>query len=135
MTALTGIHHLGLSVTNVERSAHWYQEVLGFREVSRLGGPADLSRRIYLRHDGFGVHLTLVAHRGAGWFRFDETMPGLDHLSFAVADRAELERWCRRLFQRGIACSPIQAARSVPGAVVVGFRDPDDIKLQLFAHA
>jgi len=135
MTALSGIHHLGLTVTNVERSARWYRDVLGFHEVGRVGGPADLSRKIYLRHEGFGAHLGLVAHRGAGWFRFDETMPGLDHLSFAVADRAELERWCRRLFERGVAYSPIADARSLPGAVVVAFRDPDHIRLQLFADA
>jgi len=133
MTALRGIHHLGLSVTNVERSARWYQDVLGFHEVSRLGGRADMSRRINLCHDGLGVHLGLVAHRGAGWFRFDETMPGLDHLSFAVADRAELEQWCRRLFERGVDHSPIADARSIPGAVVVVFRDPDNIQLELFA--
>jgi catechol 2,3-dioxygenase-like lactoylglutathione lyase family enzyme len=135
MTALRGIHHLGLTVTNVERSARWYQDVLGFREVGRLGGASDTHCKIYLRHEGFGVRLGLVSHRGAGWFRFDETMPGLDHLSFAVADRGELERWCRRLFERGVAYSPIAEARSIPGAAVVVFRDPDNIQLELFADA
>ena len=135
MRALRGIHHLGLTVTNVERSARWYQDVLGFHEVGRLGGPADLRRKIFLGHDEFGVRLGLVAHRGAGWFRFDETMPGLDHLSFAVGDRDELEWWCRRLFDRGVAYSPIAEARSIAGAVVVVFRDPDNIQLELFADA
>src|SRR6476646_5649536 len=135
MTGLTGIHHLGLTVTSVERSARWYRDVLGFHEVGRLGGPTDMRRKIYLRHDGFGVRLGLVAHRGGGWFRFDETMPGLDHLSFAVADRIELDRWCKRLFKLGVAYSPIAEARSIPGAVVVVFRDPDNIQLELFVDA
>ena len=135
MTGLTGIHHLGLTVTNVERSARWYRDVLGFHEVGRLGGPADLRRKIFLRHDGFAVRLGLVEHRGAGWFRFDETMPGLDHLSFAVADRAELERWCGRLFDCGVAYSPITDAHSISGAVVVVFRDPDNVQLELFVDA
>ena len=135
MAALRGIHHLGLTVTNVERSARWYQHVLGFHEVGRLGGPADMRRKIFLGHDGFGVRLGLVTHRGAGWFRFDETMPGLDHLSFAVGDREELESWCRRLFERGVTYSPIAGARSIPGALVVVYRDPDNIQLELFADA
>ena len=105
MPALQGLHHFGLTVTDVERSARWYEDVLG-----------------------------LVEHRSSSTTRFDETSPGLDHLSFAVANRAELEHWCARLDDHGVERSPIARARSFPGAFVVVFRDPDNIQLEFFVE-
>jgi catechol 2,3-dioxygenase-like lactoylglutathione lyase family enzyme len=130
---LSGVHHLGLTVTDVDRSARWYQDVLGFREVGRLGGPSDERRKVFLRHDGLSIRLGLVEHRAGSKRPFDETAPGLDHLSFAVDDRAGLEAWCERLVAHGVAHSPIADARSIPDALVVVLRDPDNIQLELFA--
>jgi catechol 2,3-dioxygenase-like lactoylglutathione lyase family enzyme len=132
MTELVGIHHLGLTVLDVERSAHWYEDVLGFAEVGRIGSDHDERRKIFLRHDGLSLRLGLVAHRDGPRRPFDETAPGLDHLSFAVPDRAALERWCERLEEHGVGYSAIAEARSIPGATVVVFRDPDNIQLELF---
>jgi glyoxylase I family protein len=129
---LAGVHHLGLTVTNVERSARWYKDVLGFHEVGRLGDEGDERRKIFLRHDGLSVRLGLVEHRAGAVRRFDETTPGLDHLSLAVRDRAALDQWCERLTERGVRHAPVAEARSIPGALVVVFRDPDNIQLELF---
>ena len=132
MRELAGVHHLGLTVTDVERSARWYAQVLGFSEVGRLGDAGDERRKIFLRHDGLSVRLGLVEHRAQPVTRFDETTPGLDHLSFAVADRSRLEEWCAHLDRHSVHHSPIAEARSIPGALVVVLRDPDDIQLELF---
>jgi glyoxylase I family protein len=132
MTDLVGIHHLGLTVLDVDRSARWYEDVLGFYEVGRLGDVLDERQKIFLRHDGLSIRLGLVAHRGGPRRQFDETTPGLDHLSFAVPDRSALERWCRRFEELGVEYSPIAEARSMHDAAVVVFRDPDNIQLELF---
>jgi glyoxylase I family protein len=129
---LTGVHHLGLTVTDVEGSARWYKTVLGFSEVGRLGDASDERRKIFLRHDGLSVRLGLVEHRAQSGSRFDETTPGLDHLSFAVADRSQLDEWCAHLDRHSVQHSPVAEARSIPGALVVVLRDPDDIQLELF---
>ena len=63
---------------------------------------------------------------------FDETETGLDHLSFEVVDRDELERWAGRLRDKGVAFSPVASSHSIPGAAVLVFRDPDNIQLELF---
>ena len=63
MTTLIGVHHLGLTVTNVEASSRWYRDVLGFAKVAELGGPGQPRRKVFLRHPGFGVRLGLVEHR------------------------------------------------------------------------
>jgi catechol-2,3-dioxygenase len=36
VTEIVGIHHLGLTVSDAERSARWYQDVLGFERVGQL---------------------------------------------------------------------------------------------------
>jgi catechol 2,3-dioxygenase-like lactoylglutathione lyase family enzyme len=126
------VHHLGLTVSDVERRARRYHDVLGFHEVGRVGDARDERRKIFLRHDDMSVRVGLVEHRGTTRTRFDEITPGLDHLSFAVPDRPELDRWCKRLADHGIDHSPVAAARSIPNALVVVFRDPDDIQLELF---
>ena len=135
VTELAGIHHLGLTVLDAERSARWYREVLDFFEVGRLGDARDERRKIFLRHEGFPIRLGLVSHRHGPRQRFDETTTGLDHLSFAVPDRPTLERWCLRFEELSVEYTPITNANSIPGAVVVVFRDPDNIQLELFVEA
>src|SRR5258708_35370957 len=96
VTEIVGIHHLGLTVLDVERSARWYREALDFYEVARLGDASDERRKIFLRREGLPIRLGLVSHRNGPRRRFDGTTTGLDHLSFAVPDRPTLERVCRR---------------------------------------
>ena len=55
--------------------------------------------------------------------------------AFAVLDRPTLERWCLRFEELGVEYTPIANANSIPGAVVVVFRDPDNIQLELFVQA
>jgi glyoxylase I family protein len=133
-SGLTGVHHLGLTVRDVERSTGWYRDVLGFHEVGRIGSAHDERRKVFLRHDGLPDRLGLVEHAAGTRGRFDETATGLDHLSFAVATRAELGRWRVHLSEHGVDQSPIAEARSIPGALVLVFRDPDGIQLELFVE-
>ena len=130
---IRGIHHLGLTVRDVDASAAWYEEVLGFRRVGEFTAPGGARRKVFLRHDGLQARLGLTQHRHGSQDAFDETRAGLDHLAFAVADRAELEGWAARLANAAVVHSPITAANSVPGAAVLVFRDPDNIQLELFA--
>jgi catechol-2,3-dioxygenase len=61
---------------------------------------------------------------------FSEYRVGLDHVSFACADREELEKWARRLDELGIAHGGVKDAAYGSG---VSFRDPDGIALEFFA--
>jgi len=62
--------------------------------------------------------------------RFSEFRVGLDHVSFGCADRAELEKWARRLDELGVEHGAIKDASYGSG---VSFRDPDGIALEFFA--
>jgi len=130
---MRGIHHLGLTVRDVDASAAWYVEVLGFRRVGEFASADGSRRKVFLRHDGLDAWLGLTQHRDNDGGAFDETRVGLDHLAFAVSDRAELDRWAQRLTDASVTHSPIDQANSIPGAYVLVFRDPDNIQLELFA--
>jgi glyoxylase I family protein len=130
---IAGIHHLGLTVRDVEASAAWYAGVLGFRRVGEFVAPDGARRKVFLRHDGLAARLGLTQHRDADpGDAFDETRTGLDHLAFVVPDRAALDAWAERLSAAGVVHSPVAPANSVPGAAVLVLRDPDNIQLELF---
>jgi glyoxylase I family protein len=61
---------------------------------------------------------------------FDELRPGLDHVAFGCANRAELEQWEKRLDSLGINHGGVVDA---PYGSGLSFRDPDNIALEFFA--
>jgi catechol 2,3-dioxygenase-like lactoylglutathione lyase family enzyme len=64
--------------------------------------------------------------------RFDEDRVGLDHLSFSVASREELDQAVRLFDERGVPHGEIATLSSF-GIAVLPFRDPDNIQVELTA--
>ena len=129
---ITGLSHFGFTVRDVDASAAWYEQVLGFHRVGGYTSSDGAFRKVFLRHGGVPARLTLAQHRSGHDEPFDETRVGLDHLAFAVADRAALDEWAERLAAAAVPHSPVTPANSIPGAAVLVFRDPDNIQLELF---
>lgn len=67
-----------------------------------------------------------------GGDRFSEDRVGLDHLSFAVASPADLETAAGVLDGLGVAHGPV---KDLGRAVILEFRDPDGVALELYAPA
>jgi uncharacterized protein (DUF302 family)/catechol 2,3-dioxygenase-like lactoylglutathione lyase family enzyme len=122
-----GIGHLDLSVSDVEASAAWYEQVLGLRRLRRVDFPQ--RAMIVLRHDSSGLVVGLNQHQGFPGEPFDERRAGLDHVGFAVGRRQDLDVWQGRLAALGVEHSPV-ADTEVGSALV--FRDPDHIQLELW---
>ena len=61
---------------------------------------------------------------------FDHLRVGLDHLSIACADRAEVARWAAHLDACGVPHGEIVDA---PAAHVLVCRDPDGIPVEIYA--
>jgi len=129
---IENIHHLGLSVRDVDVSAAWYADVLGFHRAGEYRAPDGSRRKIFLRHDGLRARVGLTQHQDGAGEPFDETRVGLDHLAFAVSSREELDDWAQRFSEAGVAFSPVASANSITDAAVIVFRDPDNIQLELF---
>ena len=62
--------------------------------------------------------------------RFDEDRVGLDHLSFSVGSRAELEEARGLLERKGVPHGEIKELAAF-GIAILEFRDPDNIQLEL----
>ena len=125
--SISGFSHVDLSVTDLEASKAWYQELLGM--VHLFGGRNDeLGYDVtYLMETGSGVVIGLEQHDANPGTAFDERRVGLDHLSFGVADRPTLDAWLSRLDERGIPHSGITEEDLWD---VLVFRDPDNVQLE-----
>jgi len=128
MSVITGFHHLSLTVTDLDASAAWYQEVFGLQPV--MEETHDDGRALVFMQPQSGVFLGLHAHDRNDGRPFGETRTGLDHVSFSVSSRDELTEWEKALRDRGV---PVSAISDQPWGSVLVFRDPDSIQLELCA--
>jgi glyoxylase I family protein len=132
------IHHVGLTVTDLEASVRWYERVFGITyqmDTPHAGGVGKV-----LADESWQLMIALHRHDSAGGEPFSETRTGLDHVGFKVPLRTDLQAWQRHLEDNGV--QPAAAAESPLtqspiadesyGSVLV-FRDPDNIQLELFA--
>jgi catechol 2,3-dioxygenase-like lactoylglutathione lyase family enzyme len=124
---MPAITHVAVTVSDLAVSEPWYTQVLGAGPVlDEDTGP--------FRHIVYQLGTTLFGLHGfpelVSTDPFEERRPGLDHVSFGVADRDELVQWVGRLDELGIAHGEIVDAGYGSG---LSFRDPDNIALELFA--
>ncbi|HVV09679.1 VOC family protein [Amycolatopsis sp.] len=133
MSTLTSVHHLALTVTDVDRSVPWYERVLELKEVARREDPESGIRKVFMRAQADSFSVILVQHPDTERGGFDERRTGLDHVAFKVETYFELKEWEQRLADYGVTYSPAKASRTLPGSAVVVFRDPDGIQLEVWA--
>ncbi|MEW1630560.1 VOC family protein [Streptomyces sp. NPDC089173] len=126
--------HVRLTVTDIERSRAFYDAVLGLPVAFDLPPDADRATREQLSFLFGGVIYqlgdSLLGLRPVASDRFDEDRVGLNHVSFAVDSRADLETALRHLDELGVAHEGI---KDIGAGYILEFRDPDDIALELFA--
>ena len=128
MPEITGIAHVELSVRDLERSVAWYTKLLGARDVWRGSNKTYGISACAIYEPKSKMVFAFTRHEEQEPEAFSPRRPGLDHVSFGVADRAALEEWVAHLDALGIAHSPIQDDHQPPS---VTFTDPDGIALEL----
>jgi glyoxylase I family protein len=123
------IHHLTLTVTDVERSKSFYTDVLNFDVMM------EIPPRVLLTNGSVGIALgpSPDPERSIPDDRFDENRVGLDHLSLSLSSRDELEEAAREFDQRGVPHGEIVDLGPDARAYIMGFRDPDQIQLEFTA--
>jgi len=132
------IHHLRLTVTDLERSRQFYTGLLGFEVAVESPPPGDpaaeeafkiLFGGVVMIRGNLLMGLRPMAPSGD---KFDPDRVGLDHLSFNVTSRADLEQAVRLFDAHGVTHGEITTLPSF-GIDVLPFEDPDGVQLELTA--
>jgi catechol-2,3-dioxygenase len=121
---VTRLNHAVLYVRDVEASAAFYAEVLGFRTVMGFPGAAFLQASGSTNDHDLGL---FQVGAGAGPSGAGRSTVGLYHLAWEVDTLAELERTRTRLAERGAL-----AGASDHGTTKALYaRDPDGIEFEV----
>ena len=130
----SSIAHVRLTVTDIERSRKFYESVFGWPVLLEHPEDADEATREALGFLFGGViylvGTCLIGLRPVASDSFHEDRCGLDHIAFAVANRAELDDAAAHLDDLGIAHEPV---KDIGPSHILEFRDPDNIALELTA--
>jgi catechol 2,3-dioxygenase-like lactoylglutathione lyase family enzyme len=132
------LHHLALTVTDVDSSLAWYQEVFGLSKM--MEAPHEGGTGIVLGNEQGTMMLVLHRHDVNEGERFSERRTGLDHAGFRVSSRTDLQQWQDHLETHGVmrsdrADQPLTQSpiADTPYGYILVFRDPDNIQLEFFA--
>jgi glyoxylase I family protein len=132
--AIKSFAHVRLTVTNIDRSRAFYDSLFGLPVAIEMPPDADAATRERFAFLYGGVIYRLgdsaLGLRPVGSDTFGEDRVGLDHISFAVGGRAELDTAVEVLNKQGIAHGEV---KDIGDAWILEFRDPDNIALELFA--
>jgi lactoylglutathione lyase len=132
MASFTAVGHVGLSVTDLERSSAFYRRVLGLQLVGEGGGDGH-PPYCFLGWDGRAVVTLWQQGRDA----FVVQNAGLHHLCFRVDSIAEVQALETRLRETGR--SPLHGGIVPHGEGLdsggLFFLDPDGIQLEVSTAA
>ena len=126
----TGVHHVDLVVSSIERSLPFYRDLLaplGWHRIGEVEG--ERGETIwYLSGPGTSIGLRQAQAPGP----HDRYRVGLHHLAFEARSRAAVDERADWLRERnvGIESGPEEYAYQ-PGYYAVFFYDPDGLKLEI----
>ncbi|MGB3829464.1 MAG: VOC family protein [Ornithinimicrobium sp.] len=134
---LTGLHHVRLTVVDIERSKAFYVRLLGMEPAIDFTDQQH-DPRARLDPDrffggctfAFGGYLLGLRPVADPQDRFDSTRVGLDHLSLGVGDVADLHAAAGALSEARITHGGVRELPEL-GIAILSFQDPDDINLEL----
>jgi catechol 2,3-dioxygenase-like lactoylglutathione lyase family enzyme len=131
MLAAVQTGHVGLNVTDLDRSIAFYGTTLGF--ALQEAGESQGRRWAFMARDG---HLMITLWQQASG-RYGAGQPGLHHLGLLVDSMDEVDAVYAMLTQAGI---PVRYGGVVPHGAGedsggLFFEDPDGIRLEVYANA
>ncbi len=125
-------------MTDVQRSREFYTSLLGFQVIVESPPPDDPAAAEVFKLLFGGVVMIRgnlimgLRPMAPAADRFDPDRAGLDHLSFSVPGREDLEQAAKLFDEHGVAHGEITRLPGF-GIDVLPFDDPDGIQLELTA--
>jgi glyoxylase I family protein len=133
------ISHIALTVSDLERSAAFYNkvfELIGFKRVEVPESTQQAMKTRLKAWVGPGYSISIRPSKGEFAYRpHDRTAPGFNHMAFTAEDRSDVDKMYELLKQMGatVLDAPAEYPYS-PGYFAVYFADPDGLKFE-FAYA
>ncbi len=127
---IAAINHVSITVTDIARSLPWYRDILGLVNLLEEEHADGSGQYVVLGKPDWSMCVGLHTHAANERERFSESRTGLDHLSFFVPARADLDAWEARLAEYGVEHSPVN---DQPNYSVLVFRDPDNVQLEFIS--
>ena len=131
MATITGFHHVALTVRDAAKSLAFYTRVFGFVPVLELPDTEGRGFKQVLAHPESRTILGFTVHQANDGSECSEFRTGLDHISFGVPSRAELDAWIATLDELGIEHSEVSSS---PVGDLMTLRDPDNVQVELWAN-
>jgi catechol 2,3-dioxygenase-like lactoylglutathione lyase family enzyme len=128
MPEFSGYAHVALTVTDLTASVPFFEAVFEAPPVTELVTD-DFTRKIFAVGPDQVFGITEYVEKRPG--RFDFLLPGLDHVSFAVPERASVVSLQARLEAAGIGGDLVDA----PYGTVLNIKDPDGNQVEFIGPA
>ena len=126
----SGVHHVDLVVSSIERSLPFYRELLGPLGFHRIGEVEGERGETIWYFGGPGSSIGVRQAQSLGGI--DRYRVGLHHVAISAASRAAVDERYEWLAGTGAEIeSPPQEYTYMPGYYAVFFFDPDGIKLEI----
>ncbi len=120
----TGIGHVHLKVSDLDRAIAFYHDNFGFDVMSRYGAQA-----AFLSAGGYHHHLGLNTWESAGGPPPQAGSTGLYHFAILYPNRTELARALKRLIDHGV---PIDGASDHGVSEAIYLHDPDGNGIEIY---
>ncbi len=121
-----GLSHLGLRVTDLARTKHFYVDTLGCQLVRETDGG------ILVNVSGILIAFYRTDSYTSSFDHFDPFRVGLDHLALAVEDSSMLEDLKRDLDVAGVPNNGVEEDPETHSKYI-SFHDPDGIAWELYS--
>jgi catechol 2,3-dioxygenase-like lactoylglutathione lyase family enzyme len=122
----TGIHHLKIPVSDLERSLEWFRQAFGAQQVEKFDHHDEHGTLFgaIVRLPGVGPLVELRLAPDAA-----QAVAGYDPVTFGVADEAALDRWIQHFDREHIAHTD-----KVSGFIgtVIGVPTPDGLDVRIY---
>ncbi len=142
---ISGIHHTGLHVHDIERSIVFYRDLIGLELLARresradyvadvVGYPGAALQMAWLRHPGGGPILELLQYVEPAGTPVDTSTPnpGTAHVCFYVPDIGATYERLKKAGVKFKSSGPVNITQGISrGGRAIYFTDPDTITLEL----